>query len=403
MEIDWGNLEALPLSLIFNKLVERIDHIYFSLVCKNWYSMAKFNYQNRQIKNNVLPMLMIPTKSKHRTKRNLYGISSNKIYNFKLKVPYNKRFCGFSHGWLAKVEYSKGSKGTIITLMNPFKKLVYIPLPPIYMLDIVREKKNCECNVHKITLSINPTTRPHDYYVAAIYSMKKCLAFLKAGQKLWTYIDIEDYCRFSDVIFYKGLFYAIGEWNDIVSFDLSNLMDGKVIPNVVSSKGDEYAQRAYIVKSLEGDLWIIRRFIDFPDDFDEDDDDDDGYDSNGDRRSGTRRFEVYKLELDLQTGKLIQMLKLDSLGDNVLFLGDNDSVSMSASYFSNYLQKDSIYYTDDYFESISIPYPNGPFDMGIYNVKDGSFSKHCSYQDWFTRMPPPLWVLPPFNGIDSIK
>jgi hypothetical protein len=62
MEVDWRNLEALPLSLIFDKLVERIDHIYFSVVCKNWYSIAKFNYHNPQVKNNVLPMLMIPTK-----------------------------------------------------------------------------------------------------------------------------------------------------------------------------------------------------------------------------------------------------------------------------------------------------------------------------------------------------
>lgn len=65
-------------------------------------------------------------------------------------------------------------------------------------------------------------------------------------------------------------------------------------------------------------------------------------------------------------------------------------------HFSNYLQKDSIYYTDDFYEDAPIPYPNGPFDMGIYNVKDGSFSQHCSYH-WFTRTPPALWVLPPFE------
>jgi hypothetical protein len=150
MEVDWKNLEALPLSLIFDKLVERIDHIYFSEICKNWYSIAKVNYQNRQIKNNVLPMLMITTKSKCRTKRSLYGISSNTILHFQLQVPYNKRFCGSSHGWLAKVEYSKG---TIITLLNPFKNQASIILPPIYMLDIDRRGKNYECNVHKVILS----------------------------------------------------------------------------------------------------------------------------------------------------------------------------------------------------------------------------------------------------------
>ena len=76
MKVNWGNLEALPLSLIFDKLVQRIDHFYFSVVCKNWYSIAKFNYQNRQVKNNVLPMLMIygqyiPTKRKDFIRQNL--------------------------------------------------------------------------------------------------------------------------------------------------------------------------------------------------------------------------------------------------------------------------------------------------------------------------------------------
>jgi hypothetical protein len=203
--VDWGNLEALPLSLIFNKLVERIDHIYFSVVCKNWYSIAKFSYQNRQIKNNVLPMLMIPTKRRCRTKRCLYGISSNKIYHFQLPLPYNKRLCGSSHGWVAKVDFI--SKLTIITLLNPFKNLVSIPLPPIYMPDIYRRVRYYECNVHKVILSANPTIRPHDYVVVAIYGMRKCLAFIKAGQKFWTYVD-DDYFCFSDVIFYKGLVYV---------------------------------------------------------------------------------------------------------------------------------------------------------------------------------------------------
>jgi hypothetical protein len=91
------------------------------------------------------------------------------------------------------------------------------------------------------------------------------------------------------------------------------------------------------------------------------------------------------------------MIKIDSLGDNVLFVGDSDSVSMSASYFANYLQKDSIYYTADYHNDVPHPYPNGPFDMKIYNVKDGSFSEHCPFKPCFRRSPPSVWVIPPFQ------
>ncbi|XP_058776363.1 F-box protein SKIP23-like [Vicia villosa] len=383
--VDWGNLEALPLSLIFDKLVESIDHIYFSLVCKNWYSTAKFNHQNRQIKNNVLPMLMIPTRSKCRTKRCLYGISSKTVYPFQLHVPYNKRLCGSSHGWIARLDCI--SKLNVITLLNPFKKLVSIPLPPIDMPYEYMNIISYECNVHKVVLSSNPTFTPHDYIVVAIYTSRNCLAFIKAGQKVWTYID-HDYFCFSDVIFYKGLVYAVGRWNQIVSFDVCNskgsLKCEYVIPNVVSSWGDNYAHRSYLVESLEGDLWLVRKFISYPED--------DNLPS-----SGAKKFEVYKLELDFQSAKLIQMLKLDTLGDNVLFVGDSESISLSASYFANYLQKDSIYYTDDFYDDTPRPYPAGPLDMKIYNVRDGSFSQHCPYKPWFRRTPPALWVFPPFQ------
>ncbi|XP_045799154.1 probable F-box protein At1g44080 [Trifolium pratense] len=389
--VDWGNLEALPLSLIFDKLVERIDHIYFSVVCKNWYSIAKFNYQNRQVKNNVLPMLMIP-KRKARKTRCLYGISTNTTYRFQLPLPHNKRLCGSSHGWVVKMDDIK--QGTILTLLNPFKNLVSITLPPLYMPDGYKRVRYYECNVHKVFLSSNPTTRPHDYVVVAIYGMLECLAFIKAGQEFWTYVNV-DYNGFTDISFYKGLVYAVGRWNNIVSFDFSNSKNSfdheKVIPNVLQTRGDNYyAHRGYLVESLEGDLLLVRKWIGFPDDDNEDEE-------RNLPSSGTKGFEVYKLELDLQSGKLIQKIRLDSLGDNVLFLGDNDSVSMSASYFANYLQKDSIYYTDDFYEEAPDPYPKGPFDMKIFNVKDESFSEHCPFKSWFKRMPPSIWVIPPFQ------
>jgi hypothetical protein len=186
----------------------------------------------------------------------------------------------------------------------------------------------------------------------------------------------------------------VGRWNNIISFDICNSKDSfdheKIIPNVVSSWGDSYAHRGYLVESLEGDLWLVRKFIGFPGDDDEDEE-------NDLPSSGTRGFEVYKLELDLQSGKLIQMLRLDSLGDNVLFVGDSDSVSLSASYFVNYLQKDSNYYTDDFYDEAPQPYPNGPFDTKIFNLKDGSFSEHWPFQTRLKRMPPSLWVIPPFQ------
>ncbi|KAJ1407824.1 hypothetical protein SESBI_24013 [Sesbania bispinosa] len=357
---DWANLDALALNLILDKLAETIDHIWFGAVCKNWSSVAKLSHQNQQFRSNVLPMLMIPTKRK-RTQRSLYGIISKRVYQFQLRVQYNRRCCGSSHGWLATV-----NRHSVITLRNPFKNVAHIRLPP--MNCGYYNPRRIENNVHKVILSTNPMT----------------------SQEFWTNI-CDDYVGFTDATFYKGLVYAVGRWNNIVSFNLiySNDSSGyeQIIPNVVSPpkiEENNYAERAYLVKSLEGDLWLVRRFIN-------------RYDAYiGIRTTGTKRFEVYKLELDAQNGKLLQMLKLESLGDNVLFLGDNESISLPASCFSNCLQSDSIYFSDDFNDDEPKPYPFGPFDWGIYNVKNGSFSQHCPYKSSFRRMPPPLWVLPPY-------
>jgi len=71
------------------------------------------------------------------------------------------------------------------------------------------------------------------------------------------------------------------------------------------------------------------------------------------------------LELDVQSGKLEQMNKLDSLEDNILFVGDRgDSISLSASAFSK-LETVSIYFVEDSGKD--------DFELRIYNVQDGSF------------------------------
>ena len=66
MEPDWRYLPAPALNLILDKLVEPVDHIWFGAVCKNWRSVAKLNHQNHLSLSKVLPMLVIPTKRKHR-------------------------------------------------------------------------------------------------------------------------------------------------------------------------------------------------------------------------------------------------------------------------------------------------------------------------------------------------
>ncbi|XP_050909509.1 uncharacterized protein LOC127123322 [Lathyrus oleraceus] len=346
MKRDWANLDSLALNLILEKSIEPTYHIWFGSVCKNWHSVSKLNHHyNIQFRSNMLPMLMIPSE-KSAEKRKLYSVVANRVYPFELTMLNKKRCCGSSYGWLATVDADN-----IITWVNPFKDVAPIILP---WIDIYMQYKDCEFNIHKVTLSVDPITSPDDYVVAAIYTNRGVLAFIKAGQEVWTYIQENDHFGFIDITFYKGLVYAVDRWKKL---SLLNFV-------------------------IQGELWMVRRFITREED---------------NINKGTKNFHVFKLVLDDKGEKLIHLLKLESLGDNILFVGDGDSTSISASYFSNSLQKDLIYYSDNYFDDEPNPYPEGPFDLGIYNVKWESFDLHCHYKSYFKAMSPPIWVVPPFQ------
>ena len=173
MERDWANLDSLALNMILEKLIEPIDHIWFGCVCKNWLSIANLSHQqNHQFRSNIMPMLMIPSK-KSPDKRCLFSIPANRVYPLESTMLNNKRCCGSSHGWLATID-----EEFVITWLNPFKDVAPISLP---MTGVYHSFKNyTEFNVQKVTLSVDPITSPNDYVVAAIYTTRGCLAFIKA-------------------------------------------------------------------------------------------------------------------------------------------------------------------------------------------------------------------------------
>jgi len=334
--VDWANLEAYPLSLLLDKLEEHIDHVRFGVVCKSWLSIAKLNHKNHQFRINALPMLMSHMHTISQTnKRSLYSIISEKEYPIQLSHPSiieSKTCLGCSHGWLALVDDNKA-----ITLVNPFKSSIApISLPHLQ-------------SVYKVTLSADPITSPSDYVVAAIYSIG-FLAFKRATQSFWIRVNSNEF-HFTDVVFYKGLIFADWLRETIVSFKFNNPpCNDSNDPNFtyyekiastpyIDPEQSYYGCRAYFLKSLTGDIWMVRRY-------------------KVDEHSF--KLHVYKLQLDTQSGKLEQMKKLESLENNILFVANHgDSISASASCFSK-LEKDSIYFV----------YQGNQNDLGleIYNV-----------------------------------
>ena len=90
---------------------------------------------------------------------------------------------------------------------------------------------------------------------------------------------------------------------------------------------------------------------------------------------------------------------MKSLGDEALFVGDNQSMSILASNFPG-CQPNSIYFTDDSIDVFAIKNtyrPKGPFDMGIYCLENGTFQKHYTPKYKHRYLAPPLWVVPPLQ------
>lgn len=254
-----------------------------------------------------------------------------------------------------------------IKLVNPFKYSVApISLPPL-------EHRN------KVTLSADPITSPSDYVVAAINHCGRLAFKIRASQSFWIRVyKNELWC--TNVVFYKGLIFADNLGHTIVSFKFNNPpCDDSNDPNFTyyekiastrySVPTQSYCEGLYFVKSLNGDIWLVRRNL-----------------INQNDKS-SYNFDVYKLELDGQSGKLEQMNKLESLEDNILFVGNRgDSISLSASSFSK-MEKNSIYFVDES--------DKDGFELHIYNAQDGSVDSRSLPRPFRPMLH--FWVLPQFQ------
>ncbi|KAK6284919.1 hypothetical protein POUND7_003871 [Theobroma cacao] len=380
-EADWKNLPTLCFFLILDKLKASGTLVQFGAVCKNWYSVFNdFLDSRRRSALNLVPMLVIPTKKSNKN-RKLYSLQAKaKICDIELPKSYGTRFCGSCYDWLAMVD-----ENMIITLLNPFKDGITIDLPKIEVV----KTSSYEYDIQKVILSVDPLSYPDNYVVVVIHGTHYRLAFYKSGQRDWIYLD-KDFTLFTDVIFYRSLVYAIGNWNMIVSFDVndSSLDDTLKPPKlkilVPADKWyqnlDNYSYKAYLVESSKGNLFSIKRDLDF--------DKDDNY--------LTKNFKIFKLILDDQSGELLEQKEVKNIDGDVVFVGDNRTLAISILDFPEAEQPNSIYFIDDLFDMYAYQ-PYGPRDVGIFNIKDETLAEHYQFKPSHKNLSPYTWILPPVD------
>jgi hypothetical protein len=138
---------------------------------------------------------------------------------------------------------------------------------------------------------------------------------------------------------------------------------------------------------------------DFEDENSQDDVEDEGTKDESDRKDindkpyVTIRFKVQKLERCTQEGSEFKYkwVKVDSLGDQILFVGDSSSLSLTASSL-NGIKPNCINFTDDDLYLFSWTHNGGGSDMGVFSMEDATIKPHysCRSHSFFCS---PLWYI----------
>ena len=123
-----------------------------------------------------------------------------------------------------------------------------------------------------------------------------------------------------------------------------------------------------------------------------DESDEEGFDKN-DNPYVTIGFTVQKLKRCTQEGSIFKYkwVKVDSLGDQALFVGNSSSLSLTASSL-NGIKPNCIYFTDDDLTHFNCTRNGGGFDMGVYRMEDARIIPHYSGQS-LSFFCSPLWYM----------
>ncbi|KAG5526624.1 hypothetical protein RHGRI_032781 [Rhododendron griersonianum] len=280
-----------------------------------------------------------------------------------------------------------------ITYVPKFIRINPMELPErVCVRARMRHKFSYELHILKVVLSHDPSLMPNNaFVVGAIFDMARSLAYIKPGDNKWTYIPPIKMSSLTDAIYHLGKFYVVDGYSGMYSVDISKSFS-KPRVEVVAPRTPTKANKVYIVKSHEGDLLLVQRFLEW---------------RGNPRRWATSCFKIFKV-LGLggcssgagssaagSYGQIVERVEIHSLGDETLFLGDNYSLSVSASDYPG-CQPNCIYYTDDTIGYNMPYYPYGSRDTGIYYLLDRSFAPHYRVKTKQKRVPipPPVWIVP---------
>ncbi|CAN6162937.1 unnamed protein product [Urochloa humidicola] len=371
------------------------------------------------------PSLIYTNKSFGASAAGLYSLMENKPYTLTIPDPpiRSRYLIGSAYGWIVTAD-----ERSELHLVNPITgdqialpsvttieqvKPIYDNNGAIHMYrysrytgpkdylepsSVLRLDKLRDYLFYKAFLSSDPFTG--NYIVVLIHHPYWQISFVRGGDDHWTWLQYHD-C-YTDCAFKDELLYALLVDGEIHAYDLNN---PSVKPRVVMEglKGCALP-KMYIAQAPCGDLlqiWKVPEYserevedvsepdLDPPDDdeyFSVSEDDSESESDTVPHRRYTTAFKVYRM--DLTANKLVE---ISSLGDNVLFLGFNQSLCLCAKEYPQ-LKGNHVYFTDDGGYMI-FGSKNKCREMGVFNLGNKISEKIVSPRIW-SNWPAPVWIVP---------
>uniref|UniRef100_A0A0E0A511 KIB1-4 beta-propeller domain-containing protein n=1 Tax=Oryza glumipatula TaxID=40148 RepID=A0A0E0A511_9ORYZ len=352
----WADLQMDILGLVLRRLPSLADRVRLRAVCRPWCSNAQ------------LLTLPPPFPWLNLLDGTFLSISDGEIH--RMPLPDDASCYGSIDNWLFLTDSDDGC-----SLMNPFSKAT-LQLPKLACI-WHHERGNaynaCTRLFYKLAVPL-PLDLSSDSLVAVLINdplrhSVVCIVHRSIATDSFRFHDRPFKNNFYDIAFCGGKLYALS-CGKLFTVEMSEVhIEKPKVPHVECIVEDfpieSHSQPCpenhicvtwpYLVES-GGRLLNVIRLVGVP--FPPEDDDDIFKDSL------TFSFEVY--EADLNTGSRMWR-RVESLGDQALFVGRHCSKSLSAAEYVG-AQEDCIYFMcDDYFRSDEDPL----CDAGIYNMRSG--------------------------------
>ncbi|KAL8092861.1 putative F-box protein At1g44080 [Apium graveolens] len=353
------------------------------------------------------PLLVLPTHDDYNKQCHLYSHDGSKISHANMcgNNDGSSRCVGSSKGWLILHHSNDQDCESSLSLFSPVcgstKKIVLPSLnwPSGFEISWITKSILTSC----------PAMPDHKFGVVFLYGVcdyKVALLSMHGvgdDENKWIELKCSPGEKYVDVISHQDYLFALLTSGSIDVWNLRSDQDGGSIGEKMKIKTwyiepvvefgekfrDLYTGQSYLVKS-QGNLLLVFRIIG---EFVKEDGevvnegallDDEEY-SHLVLPYKTKNFYVYKLDNELKKWE-----KIDSLEDGILFVGLNESMSLSA--VSNEgCPGGCIYFTDDNWDHINIHEHDlyGGHDMGIFNLRDKSVKEIFQVR---RMVPPPVWI-----------